>query len=85
MTMRPGSSASRLDDGTIEHAQQIANPPLKRAFGESPRTTKLDDRTSDAISLDEIERILVYYQHRSAGDRQRGPCSINIANPRAED
>jgi hypothetical protein len=26
---------------------------------ESPRTTKLDDRTSDAISLDEIERILI--------------------------
>jgi integrase/recombinase XerD len=38
--------------GTIEHAQQIANH-------ESPRTTKLYDRTNDAISLDEIERILV--------------------------
>jgi integrase/recombinase XerD len=38
--------------GTIEHAQQIANH-------ESPRTTKLYDRTSDAISLDEIERILI--------------------------
>ena len=37
--------------GTIEHAQQIANH-------ESPRTTKLYDRTNDAISLDEIERIL---------------------------
>jgi integrase len=38
--------------GTIEHAQQIANH-------ESPRTTKLYDCTSDAISLDEIERILI--------------------------
>jgi len=38
--------------GTIEHAQQIANH-------ESPRTTKLYDRTNDAISLDEIERILI--------------------------
>ena len=38
--------------GTIEHAEQIANH-------ESPRTTKLYDRTSDAISLDEIERILI--------------------------
>ncbi len=35
--------------GTIEHAQQIANH-------ESPRTTKLYDRTSDAISLDEEEK-----------------------------
>jgi integrase/recombinase XerD len=38
--------------GTIEHAQQIANH-------ESPRTTKLYDQTNDAISLDEIERILI--------------------------
>jgi integrase len=38
--------------GTIEHAQQIANH-------ESPATTKLYDRTNDAISLDEIERILI--------------------------
>jgi hypothetical protein len=38
--------------GTIEHAQQIANR-------ESPRTTKLYDRTSDGISLDEIERIII--------------------------
>jgi integrase/recombinase XerD len=38
--------------GTIEKAQQIANH-------ESPRTTKLYDRTSDELSLDEIERILI--------------------------
>jgi len=38
--------------GAIEHAQAIA-------AHESPRTTKLYDRTSDAITLDEIERILI--------------------------
>lgn len=38
--------------GTIEHAQQIA-------AHESPRTTKLYDRTNDEISLDEIERIVI--------------------------
>ena len=39
--------------GTIEHAQQIANH-------ESPRTTTLYDRINDdAISLDEIEPILI--------------------------
>jgi site-specific recombinase XerD len=38
--------------GSLEHAQQIANH-------ESARTTKLYDRTSDAISLDEIERIVI--------------------------
>jgi integrase len=38
--------------GTIEKAQQIA-------AHESPRTTKLYDRTSDQISLDEIEKIQI--------------------------
>ena len=38
--------------GTLEHAQQIA-------AHESPRTTKLYDRTSDQITLDEIERIML--------------------------
>jgi hypothetical protein len=32
---------------------------MSRTFGESPCTTKLYDRTNDAISLDEIERILI--------------------------
>lgn len=36
--------------GTLEHAQQIA-------AHESPRTTKLYDRTRDRLSVDEIERI----------------------------
>jgi integrase len=46
-----GITAYLENGGTIEHAQQIA-------AHESPRTTKLYDRTSDAISLDEIERIM---------------------------
>ncbi len=37
-------------DGTLEHAQTIA-------AHSSPRTTKLYDRRSDEITLDEIERI----------------------------
>jgi integrase/recombinase XerD len=40
------------NDGTLEHAQQIA-------AHESPRTTKLYDRTQDQISLDEVERIRI--------------------------
>jgi integrase/recombinase XerD len=52
-TLRATSITTYLQNGgTIEHAQQIANH-------ESPRTTKLYDRTYDAISLDEIERILI--------------------------
>jgi len=37
----------------------LASHALQSSFGESPRTTKLYDRTSDAIGLDEIERILI--------------------------
>jgi hypothetical protein len=38
--------------GTLEHTQQIA-------AHESPRTTKLYDRTTDQVSLDETERIAI--------------------------
>lgn len=38
--------------GTIEKAQAIANH-------ESPRTTKLYDRTKDEVTRDEIERIII--------------------------
>ena len=42
-----------LENGdTIEKAQQIA-------AHESPKTTKLYDRTSDQITLDEVERIII--------------------------
>jgi integrase len=43
-----GITAYLENGGTLEHAQQIA-------AHESPRTTKLYDRTSDQISLKEIE------------------------------
>jgi hypothetical protein len=38
--------------GTLEKAQTMANH-------ESPRTTKLYDRTRDQITLDEVERIVI--------------------------
>jgi integrase len=38
--------------GTIEKVQRIA-------AHESPRTTKLYDRTSDTLTLDEIEKIQI--------------------------
>lgn len=47
-----GITAYLSNGGTLEHAQQIAAHA-------SPKTTKLYDRTSDAISLDEIERIVI--------------------------
>jgi integrase/recombinase XerD len=47
-----GITAYLENGGTIEHAQAIT-------AHESPRTTKLYDRTGDAITLDEIERILI--------------------------
>jgi integrase/recombinase XerD len=45
-----GITAYLENGGTIEKAQQIAAHA-------SPRTTKLYDRTSDTITLDEVERI----------------------------
>jgi site-specific recombinase XerD len=40
-----------LNGGTLEKAQQMA-------AHESPRTTKLYDRTNDAVSLDEVEKVV---------------------------
>jgi hypothetical protein len=45
-----GITAYLENGGTSENAQAIA-------AHESPRTTKLYDRTSDEITLDEVERI----------------------------
>jgi site-specific recombinase XerD len=47
-----GITAYLKNRGLLEHAQTIANHA-------SPRTTKLYDRRSDAISLDEIEKIAI--------------------------
>ena len=52
-TFRATGITAYLDNGgTIENAQAIA-------AHESPRTTKLYDRTDDEITLDEIERIII--------------------------
>ncbi len=45
--------------------------PRRIANHESLRTTKLYDRTNDAISLDEIERILIW---RKSYPRPPSPC-----------
>lgn len=47
-----GITAYLNNGGSLEHAQRIA-------AHESPKTTKLNDRTSDEITLDEIERIVI--------------------------
>lgn len=47
-----GITAYLENGGTIEKAQAIA-------AHESPRTTKLYDRTSDQMTLDEIEKIII--------------------------
>jgi site-specific recombinase XerD len=47
-----GMTAYLENGGTIEKAQTIA-------AHESPRTTKLYDRTSDDITLDAVERIAI--------------------------
>jgi integrase/recombinase XerD len=47
-----GITAYLENGGSIENAQAIA-------AHESPRTTKLYDRTGDEITLDEVERILI--------------------------
>ena len=54
--MRPfratGITAYLEAGGTLENAQAMA-------AHESPRTTKLYDRTGDEITLDEVERITI--------------------------
>lgn len=47
-----GITAYLENGGTLENAQLIA-------AHESPRTTKLYDRTADSVTLDEIERIIL--------------------------
>jgi hypothetical protein len=50
---QPVSATAYLEaGGTLENAQAMA-------AHESPRTTKLYDRTGDEITLDEVERIAI--------------------------
>jgi site-specific recombinase XerD len=52
-TFRATGITAYLDNGgTLENAQTMA-------AHESPRTTKLYDRTKDEITLDEVERIAI--------------------------
>jgi hypothetical protein len=45
-----GITAYLANDGALEHAQEMA-------AHESPRTTKLYDRTKERLTQDEVERI----------------------------
>ena len=45
-------SAGCTRSPTLEHAQQIAGYA-------SPKTTKLNDRPADTVTVDEIERIVI--------------------------
>ncbi len=47
-----GITVFRLNGGTVEEAQHIANHA-------SPKTTMLYDRSRDQITLDEVERIII--------------------------
>lgn len=47
-----GITAYRANKGSLEKAQDMANHA-------SPKTTRLYDRTSDQIALDEVERIVI--------------------------
>ena len=52
-TFRATGITAYLSNGrTLDHAQRIAGHA-------SPKTTELYDRTADAISVDEIERIMI--------------------------
>jgi integrase/recombinase XerD len=52
-TFRASGITTYLQNGgTLEHAQAIANH-------ESPRTTKLYDRTREELSFEEVERIRI--------------------------
>jgi integrase len=47
-----GITAYLANGGTLEHAQSMA-------AHESPRTTKLHDRTKERLTLDEVEKIVM--------------------------
>jgi integrase len=67
-----GITAYLENGGTLEHAQQIA-------AHESPRTTKLYDRTNDQITLDEIARIAIRVWRASALQHRHEPNTSNSA------
>jgi hypothetical protein len=56
-----------------------------RACSKSPRMAKLYDRTSDAISLDEIEWILIWASalHRSRRITAQAPATLGMIDAQA--
>jgi integrase len=59
-----GITAYLANGGALEHAQEMA-------AHESPRTTKLYDRTNERLTQDEVERIRLYRDRRCAGSCRR--------------
>jgi integrase len=57
-----GITAYLANGGALEHAQEMA-------AHESPRTTKLYDRTKERLTQDEVERIR-FKQHRQAASNR---------------
>jgi hypothetical protein len=49
--LEPSTGYDKVNGGDLEKAQQMA-------AHESPRTTKLYDRRSDIVSLDEVEKVV---------------------------
>jgi hypothetical protein len=71
-----GITAYLESGGTIEKAQQIP-------AHESPKTTKLYDRTSDQVTPDEIERIAIGAIDLICGPRRCYPTMLSQAFPRS--
>ncbi len=61
-----GNHTFRATDGTLEQAQEIANHA-------SPKTTKLYGRSSDHITLDMEERILIMISAEPIGSASLEP------------
>jgi hypothetical protein len=58
MKVKIGCHTFRATDSYLEAGGTLENAQLMAAH-ESPRTTKLYDRTGDEITLDEVERIAI--------------------------
>jgi integrase/recombinase XerD len=61
-----GITVYLLNGGLLEYAQQMA-------AHESARTTKLYDRRSDQVTLDQVERIIVAERDDTGTGMQRHP------------
>ena len=76
-----GLTAYLLNGGTLERAQAIA-------AHESPRTTKLYDRTDDEVTVEDIEkidlsgarrpRIMLLHRRTATTARASSPCTLQL-------